>query len=359
MIFSYQWIRRHARAILATLVTIPSVTAAVIALVPIDNTITAVTYEILETVDVLDVRTPLQGLNITFQGADLEQDNLNLRIFTIRIRNTGTEDILQNYYADEVPWGLTVENGNVIEARLTGASTDYLKDQSIPQIEGENFVHFEKVIFENQQFFTFTILVLHTKETPPELVPVGKIAGVAEIRIVPEPIQDPGISFFASIFFGGWKVQIVRLLLIILGGFATLIGVVASMIWLSEISERHRRSDREKIADNLLSLQKIDDSRIRDGLKAQYVDSGASALMRLKSQLDSPETIHEGRLEHPDIDGKFALGPSEYWSPGHSANYLSQIGAIKPLRKRHFTSTPHFMAALDDMLNELSEKGRA
>lgn len=359
----YLWIKQHAGAIAGTLVTVASVTAATVTLVPFDGSSASVTYEILETIDVLDVRTPLQGLNITFQGADLEQENLNLRIYAMRIRNTGDVDVLQNHFDDKIPWGLKIDNGKVIEARLTGASTEYLEDRSSLQIVNEDFVQFEKLIFENNHFFTFTILVLHTKGLSPNLIPTGKIAGIDRIRIVPQPIQDTGSGFFASVFSGGWKVQIVRLLSIPVGGLAILVFVIVSMIWLSGLPEKHRRASREQNADHLRSLQKIGDSNSRDGLKKEYVNNGASGLRRLKNQLDFPATI-EQRLRDPqtglpdmeDLEDAFIFS-NRYWSPSHWVDYLADIGAIKRPRRRKISVTPEFMAALDDVLNELIEKG--
>ena len=58
--------------------------------------------------DVLDLHRPLQDLKLAFRGQDIQQQNLNLRILTIRLVNRGGLDILQNQYDQEADWGLRV-----------------------------------------------------------------------------------------------------------------------------------------------------------------------------------------------------------------------------------------------------------
>jgi hypothetical protein len=43
--------------------------------------------EIENQADVLDVHRPLEDLKLSFRGQDIQQQNLNLRIFTIRVAN--------------------------------------------------------------------------------------------------------------------------------------------------------------------------------------------------------------------------------------------------------------------------------
>jgi len=48
--------------------------------------------------DVLDIHRPLQDLKLSFRGQDIQQQNLNLRIFTIRVSNKARQDVLQTQY---------------------------------------------------------------------------------------------------------------------------------------------------------------------------------------------------------------------------------------------------------------------
>jgi len=56
-----------------------------------------VSYEITNESNVLDLRQPIKNLSILFQNQDIEQKNLNLRIFDVKVENTGEIDILQNH----------------------------------------------------------------------------------------------------------------------------------------------------------------------------------------------------------------------------------------------------------------------
>ncbi|MBT2618617.1 MULTISPECIES: hypothetical protein [unclassified Bacillus (in: firmicutes)] len=41
----------------------------------------------------------------------------------------------------------------------------------------------EKIILEKEKYVSFEILVLHNKNSPPSIIPVGKIAGINDFVI--------------------------------------------------------------------------------------------------------------------------------------------------------------------------------
>ena len=104
------------------------------------------TYEILRETDVLDVRTPVEDLQITFQNEDIQGENLNLRNYAMRVINNGEVNILQAQFDQDQAWGLEVVDGRVIEARPIEASSTYLNKKSNPQVVSENVVQFEHAI---------------------------------------------------------------------------------------------------------------------------------------------------------------------------------------------------------------------
>jgi len=90
--------------------------------------------------DVLDVHRPLRDLALSFRGQDIQQQNLNLRIFTIRISNKGREDVLQGQYDQEGTWGIRISSGQIIEVRLGTTNSPYLASRIGPEITGANAV---------------------------------------------------------------------------------------------------------------------------------------------------------------------------------------------------------------------------
>jgi len=135
-------------------------------------------FEITNEINVLDIRKPLEELSISFMGEDIEKRNLNLRIFTVRIENNGEVDILQNHYDADDVWGIQVNHARIIEARFMDSNSDYLKSKINPNIIEENKIEFNKIIFEKGNYFIVEILVLHMKEEYPEVISIGKIAGI-------------------------------------------------------------------------------------------------------------------------------------------------------------------------------------
>ena len=49
----------------------------------------SVLFDITSEANVLDVRQPLKDVAISFEGQDIQQKNLNIRIFTVRVENNG------------------------------------------------------------------------------------------------------------------------------------------------------------------------------------------------------------------------------------------------------------------------------
>ena len=114
-----------------------------------------ITYEIRSEIDVLDVRTQLDDLAITFQGEEIGGKGLKLRIISIRVVNTGNVDILQSHYDQLEPWGLSLSSGKIIETRGVEGSSDYLQRQATPVTNGQDVIELPKVILDKQTFFAF------------------------------------------------------------------------------------------------------------------------------------------------------------------------------------------------------------
>lgn len=204
----------------------------------------SVTFDIINDVNVLDVHKPLNELNIYFQGEDIQQKNLNLRVISIKIENTGTENILQNYYDENVIFGLQIDNGHVIEARLVDSNSKYLMSNlKIRTIN--NTIEFSKPIFERNNYFIVEILVLHDKNKMPILDPLGKIAGIENMEIKHSYTETQ--SFFDIVFSGSSIVQFIRLI-----GYTFLFMITTLCIVLIGDQIDKRRTARIKHKRSLL-----------------------------------------------------------------------------------------------------------
>jgi hypothetical protein len=168
------------------------------------------TFDIVNEANVFDVTKSLDDLNISFQGDDIKKRNLNLRIISIKIENTGNVNILQDFYDKNVIFGLKIDNGQIIESRLIDSNSEYLNSKlHLKNIT--DTVEFSKIIFDKNKYFIVEILVLHDKNKIPNVTPLGKIAGIDNIEIVKSYTETP--SFFDSIVSGSLLVQLSRLII--------------------------------------------------------------------------------------------------------------------------------------------------
>lgn len=182
--------------------------------------------QIINEINVLDVHKSLKDLQIIFQGDNIQEKNLNLRIYRIEIENNGGTNIIQNDFDQNDSWGIKVEKGRIIEARLVDSNSEYINKNLSPQIQDSDIVKFNKIIFDKGDFFTIELLVLHDKDTPPVLYRIGKIAGIqdSESKISAIKYDEP---FWTTFFYGSWLVNFVRFIFffIIFLVFLTILGV--------------------------------------------------------------------------------------------------------------------------------------
>ena len=171
------------------------------------------TATIVNEANVLDVHRPLEELLVQFQGEDIQQQKLNLRIYSIRLENDGSIDILQNYYDQETTWGLRFADVHIVEQpRLVDSNSDYIREKLTPSLVGDDTVALSKVIFERGKYFLLEILVIHDVRALPTPELLGKVAGIEEIPIQTQQPQKEQLSFWAEFFYGGVLAHILRVL---------------------------------------------------------------------------------------------------------------------------------------------------
>ena len=210
-----------------------------------------ITFDIVNDANVLDVHKPLSELNIYFQGEDIQQKNLNLRMISVKIENTGNVDILQNHYDENVIFGLQIDDGHIIESRLVFSNSDYLISNLNLKIVN-NTIEFSKPILDKNKYFIVEILVLHDKDKGPRLVPLGKIAGIEKMDVTKSYTERQ--TFFGDVFSGSSLVQSVRL---VVYSILTLIGLVfiATVQGKAEdLMKSRRRHKRTLLVDKLDSF---------------------------------------------------------------------------------------------------------
>jgi hypothetical protein len=248
-------------------------------------------FEILSETDVLDVRQPLTGLEILFQGVNMQEHNLNLRIVRFTVRNVGEVDILQNMYDATDIWGFRVENARIIEVRLVQANSDYLMLNVSPQLAGEDTVRFNKVIFERGKFFTVETQIIHRRDLVPELKPLGKIAGIETVRPTLISVEPVGRSIVADVLHGSPLIHVVRAMLYAVVFVLTAAGVAVVSILISDRVEAMKRRGRQQAVAGLAMDPDVQFDNWMRAAAELYIEDGLKYLKMIAKLLEDESAL--------------------------------------------------------------------
>lgn len=248
-----------------------------------------VEYQLINAANVLDLHKPVQDLKISFRGEDIQEGKKNLKIYTIRIANIGGVDILESHFDSKQDWGIRFSNAEIVQApRVVDANSQYLRDNIAPVAGTNNIVAFRKTILERGKYFTVEILVLHDKDTSPQLSVLGKIAGIDNPQVTPVPQKE--ISFLGKVFFGDWLVQLARAVLYFFGMVFAIVGLVGMSEAISYINRKRRRKRfRQRLSPFLASLEEEDHERVEK--LAMQTDCSVDRLKSILTAVTDAETV--------------------------------------------------------------------
>jgi len=250
----------------------------------------SILFEIINESNVLDVHKPLEDLTIFFENENIQKKNLNLRIFTIQISNNGEVDILQSYYDKNINWGFRVDNGKIInDARIITSNSEYLKSNLSPHVMDDNVVELEKVILEKGKYFSIEILVLHNKETLPEIKPIGKVVSIENIIPVKTWEQNLEPRFWDKFFYGGFLINILRPIIILICLILLIISIVISVDKIGDIKKNRKKKYRKKEVLKLFGGEP-EDENIKI-LSNSYINEGIRELKYFEKLISGSEKL--------------------------------------------------------------------
>ena len=196
-------------------------------------------------------------------------------------------NILNHHYDDESDWGIKFVNGEILEARLTDASSDHLTSRVLPQLAGNETVIFQKMIFDQGEYFTFEALVLHPRSESVTVSTVGKIAGIDEIQVETRPNSKEVADSEDGIFSGriGWVFQIM-----IPTAFG-LSSVVGASLVTERLIPRIRSTRRRGRILGTRTIRRIERGEGKDVLVSLYVSIGLPGLKLLLELIADPDRL--------------------------------------------------------------------
>lgn len=189
----------------------------------------------LSEINVFEINRSLDDLKIYYKDEDIQNENKNIKIIVLKIKNDGKVDITQDMYDVDLPWGILVNEGDIVQARIIDSSNDYLSKNLSPIIN-KNIIEFNKIIIESGESFSIELVVLCENKTILQYEVFGKIAGInnKNIKLI-ENNNDQGKSFWTDLIYGSIGIHFARAFLyflctIVLGVIIAFFGILISKI---------------------------------------------------------------------------------------------------------------------------------
>lgn len=328
-----------------------------------------VTIETISDVNVLDLRRSLQGLDIVFRDQNLQEQNLNLRIVAINVLNSGEVDILHAHYDPDDEWGFRFNNGEVVEARLIDASSEYLQSKVDPQPTGVDTVDtvvLPKVTFDVGAYFTVEILLLHSHHELPSISSIGKISGIDKIDVLPRPATRQELSFLRQLFQGSALVHLGRIALYGVGWVVALGILIFALVSISDLLDRRKARKRRMRILRTQSIQTSGQSHWNDFLVSWYEIHGYWGLTTLRKMVSNPDRFHwSERREQWFFISRFDNEDAPVESPlehldsrmlfPYAEERLKDVGILERGENDDAIIDPSFHGLLRDLMEELKE----
>lgn len=267
--------------------------------------------------NVFDVYKSVNDLEIFFRDKDIEKENLNLKIYTIRVENSGEADILKNSYDDSLPWGFSMDNGEIVsDPRIVKSNSQYLESNLNPRLENGK-VEFQKVILEHGKYFIMEFLVLHKKIVAPSLITFGKIAGVDQFIVSRDSEQGkrPALSILLE---GSLILHLIKL--IVYTTISIILLVITAFIFdrIDKFKIKRNEKKRKAIFQGYVDNDPILNSELALFLEDLYVKSDLYGLKKFRKRLKNEEgLIFE--LEKKEDSGKEDWISHATYSPSNQA----------------------------------------
>lgn len=245
-----------------------------------------ISYEILSNSNVIDVHTELSKLDIIYDNVSIKKSDRNLRIITMRILNSGRKSITTQEYAQNEPLGIRIINGKIIEKpELLLTSDDYIKrNLSFNYDDSLDYIEFSKIIFDPKQYFTFKLLVLHDKNTIPEIEAIGKVAGMKNPKIIVTENNEKNRPLLLKITLGILNFIGKAFFYLIL--FAIIVVIIVVPFTL--ISDSRKKKKRKKLT-HAFKEEDLYDDNIKDTydyIFKSYISWGKNEISNYKKILN-------------------------------------------------------------------------
>lgn len=248
-------------------------------------------YEVIANTNVLDFNADISKLEVFYDSTNLKQTKENLRIYTVKIINNGDQIIINEFYDIKEPLGIKLSAGKIIEVpQIIQTSNDYIKRNLKVTNYQKDRISFSQVIIESGEYFIVKLLVLHKKETTPNIISFGKIAGQKSISVVNAIDVKDETSFWSKTYFGNIWVQLLRLLSYFILGVL----IILFIVFVSEQIDTYRDKKRRlKMISEFKNLKIYQYTRMDDAIFDRYRLKDSQIFQEMQTLIESEKKLNE------------------------------------------------------------------
>jgi len=263
----------------------------------IDFKKTEVHMFLLGDTNLVDVKSPLNDLEILYNGKDLIKEHLNLHLYRVQVQNTGNTILLKDAFDNNDLWGIRVSSGNIVKIGEPNSDSPYIRKNLAIQTPDQMTLLFTPIIFEPGDSFIIDFFVLlSTSSETSSLTSVGKIAGIKNISVTALNLNRR--SPLSEAYLGDWEVLALRILAapayVILFG-ACIWGIVGPAVFVK--SRLRRRQVKNVLVRNGIDLTNKGVITIKEQVGAFGIDSMELIIDNINRVLSAKKSHNDGIRE--------------------------------------------------------------
>ncbi|MDP1879973.1 MAG: hypothetical protein Q8K60_03420 [Parachlamydiaceae bacterium] len=130
--------------------------------------------------DLVNVNENNKNLKVYFNGQDIQKEKLNLKVYSVTLKNDGSNDVKPTDYDISEPFGIQVKNGFVTGCEVLSSDDAYMKNKFYSnKILDSTKIVFNRIILKSKKSIEFKFTVLHKDNAFPKLKEMGEIANTS------------------------------------------------------------------------------------------------------------------------------------------------------------------------------------
>jgi hypothetical protein len=263
-----------------------------------------ITFSVVSNANIFDIHTPIDGLEISYNGQDFRNTNKELRLLIIRVANTGTKNIIKSDFDTDSPLGFKLSNGHILDTPHITSTDPYLREHVHLAVESDGQVKISPFLFDHGRQFDVQLLISIEHGTIPNISTHGKISGIKELEVSSEQTETGQVSLWKRAVGGDtlW-IHPIRMIIYTIGLLITilLVGLAIFLIfspwmWLDEMITKDKRRKLVLPYSRSRTMNAADQL-----ITSEYIESGPVFLKHLPfefQQINRKNFLVKGIKEH-------------------------------------------------------------